>query len=191
LDSLAQNSDFLWFALHVRTRYERVAATLISGKRYECFLPTYLCRRQWSDRIKEIELPLFPGYLFCRFDPLQRLPILTVPGVISIVGVAKTPVPVDQAEIASLRVLVNSRLDKEPWPYLRIGQAVRIEHGALRGLEGILSHVGGRHRIIVSVTLLQRSVAVELDSAWVTALQQGPFAYRTGPVQPTALRFGT
>jgi transcription antitermination factor NusG len=172
LDSVNQNAGLPWFALQVRSRYESVAATLLSGKGYEWFLPTYWSRRQWSDRIKQIELPLFPGYLFCRFDPHDRFPILTIPAVISIVGIAKNPTPVDETEIASLRLIVNSGVPHQPWPYLQVGQRVRIEYGALYGLEGILLHFKGRHRIVLSVTLLQRSVAVEIDSAWVTALRQ-------------------
>lgn len=179
VDSLTQNTGLPWFALQVRSRYESVAATFLHGKGYEWFLPTYLCRRQWSDRIKKIELPLFPGYLFCRFNPQDRLPILTIPGVISVVGIAKNPTPVDESEIASLRVLAKSGLSREPWPYLQVGQRVRIEHGPLCGLEGILLHFKGRHRITLSVTLLQRSVAVEIDSAWVTEVRQPQPGYVT------------
>jgi transcription antitermination factor NusG len=185
VDSLTQNRGLPWFAVQVRSRYESVAATLLSGKGYEWFLPTYWSRRQWSDRIKKIELPLFPGYLFCRFDPQGRLPILTIPGVISIVGIAKNPTPVDETEIASLRVLVKSGLPHQPWPYLQVGQRVRIEYGALYGLEGILLHFKGLHRIVLSVTLLQRSVAVEIDSAWVTALRpHQPGGVTRGLTQP-------
>jgi transcription antitermination factor NusG len=179
VDSLTQNTGLPWFALQVRSRYESVAATFLLGKGYEWFLPTYLCRRQWSDRIKKIELPLFPGYLFCRFNPQDRLPILTIPGVISVVGIAKNPTPVDESEIASLRVLAKSGLPREPWPYLQAGQRVRIEHGPLCGLEGILLQLKGRHRITLSVTLLQRSVAVEIDSAWVTEVRQPQPGYVT------------
>jgi transcription antitermination factor NusG len=179
LNSSDQHTGFPWFALQVRSRYESVAATFLRGKGYEWFLPTYWCRRQWSDRIKKVELPLFPGYLFCRFNPQDRLPILTIPGVISIVGIAKNPIPVDETEIASLRVLVKSGFPHQPWPYLQVGQRVRIEYGALCGLEGILLHFKGRYRITLSVTLLQRSVAVEIDSAWVTALSQPQLGHVT------------
>jgi len=160
-----------WFALQVRSRSESVVAAFLRGNGYEWFLPTYQCRRRWSDRIRELEIPLFPGYLFCRFSPQHRLPILKTPGVISIVGMAKTPMPVDEGEITALRALVNSRVDRQPWPYLQIGQWVTIDHGALCGLEGILLDVKGRHRVVLSVTLLQRSVAAEIDSAWVTPIR--------------------
>lgn len=161
-----------WFAVQVRSRYENIVAACLTSKSYECFLPTYWCRRRWSDRIKDLELPLFPGYLFCRFNPQDRLPILKTPGLISILGIAQNPVPVDEVEIASVRTLVSSGLLHQPWPYVSIGQRVRIEYGALCGLEGILQSFKGRHRIVVSVSLLQRSVAAEIDSAWVAPIQQ-------------------
>jgi transcription antitermination factor NusG len=164
---LTESGAFSWFALQVRSRYESTVLTLLQKKGYESFLPTYRCRRRWSDRIKELELPLFPCYLFCRFNPQNRLPILTTPGLISIVGVAKVPTPIEEAEIAALRTLVSTDVPRQPWPYLQIGQRVKIQYGALYGLEGILVEFRGRHRMVLSVNLLQRSVAVEIDIAWV------------------------
>jgi len=160
-----------WFALQVRSRSENTAATFLHEYGYECFLPTYRCRRQWSDRIKLLDVPLFPGYLFCKFDPRNRLPLLKTPGMISIVGIANTPLAVDESEITALQALVSSGLPRQPWPYLQVGQRVRIEHGALSGLEGILLDFKGGHRVVLSVTLLRRSVAAEIDSAWVTPIR--------------------
>lgn len=157
-----------WFAVHARARYENVVARCLKAKGYECFLPTYSSKRRWSDRLKELELPLFPGYFFCRFHIEDRLPILKTPSLIAIVGIAQNPTPVDEAEIEAVRTLVNSGLRHQPWPYVSIGQKVRIDSGALCGLEGILQSFKGRHRIVVSVTLLQRSVAAEIDSSWVS-----------------------
>ncbi len=157
-----------WFAVHARSRYENLVFRCLAAKGYECFLPTYWCRRRWSDRVKELELPLFPGYFFCRFHLEDRLPVLRTPGLISIVGIAQNPVPVDEAEIEAVRKLVNSGLRHQPWPYVSIGQKVRIEYGSLWGLEGILRSFKGRHRIVVSVTLLQRSVAAEIDRSWIS-----------------------
>ena len=165
-----------WFALQVRSRSENIVATFLRGYGYEWFLPSYKCRRQWSDRVKQMEVPLFPGYLFCRFNPQDRLPILKTPGMIGIVGIANTPIAVDDGEIAALRALVNSQLPRQPWPYLQVGQRVRIEHGALCGLEGILLNFKGDHRLVLSVTLLRRSVAAEIDSAWVTPIHERPHA---------------
>ena len=169
-----------WYALQVRLRYEAIAATCLGERGYEFFLPTYRCRRQWSDRIKELELPLFAGYLFCRFNAGDRVSILKTPRVISVVSLGKGPVPVDEAEIAALRTLVTSGAATQPWPYIRIGQKVRITHGALCGLEGILESFKGRHRIVVSVSLLQRSVAAEIDDAWVVPVPPAS-SYRQQP----------
>ena len=164
--------SYPWFALQVRSRYENIVAAQLTGKGYEWFLPIYKCRRRWSDRFKEIERPLFPGYLFCRLDPLNRLPILTIPGVALIVGIARTPVPIDETEIAAIQAVVKSDIPSQPWPFLKIGQRVRIEYGPLCGLEGILLDFKGQHRLVLSVTLLQRSVAVQVEGAWVTPLPQ-------------------
>jgi transcription antitermination factor NusG len=146
----------------------------LSAKGYVCLLPKYKCRRVWSDRIKIIELPLFPAYLFCQFDVNNRLPILMTPGMIHIVGTQKNPVPVADAEIAALQALGRSALPSQPWPFLEVGDAVRVNYGPLRGVEGILLHLKRHHKIVLSVSLLQRSVAVEIDSAWVSFLQRGP-----------------
>jgi transcription antitermination factor NusG len=161
-----------WFALNTKFRYEDFAARHLAGKGYEIFLPVYRCRRRWSDRLKQLEIPLFPGYLFCRFDAMDRLPILTTPGMIQIVGFGKTPVPIDDAEIAALQSAIRSDLAREPWPFLRIGEKVRVDYGPLRGVEGILLNIRGGHRLVLSITLLQRSVAVEVNSAWVIAAGQ-------------------
>ncbi len=156
-----------WFALSARRNHEKNVAEILRGKGYEEFVPTYRSRRKWSDRYKELELPLFPGYVFCRFNPARRLPILTTPGVVLIVGNGRVPVPVEDAEIDALRTVVASNLRVEPWPYLRVGERVVIESGSLAGLEGILQEVRKSCRIVVSVELLQRSVAVEVDRSWV------------------------
>ena len=165
----SENDILPWFALQVRIRHEQATAAFLQYKGYEWFLPLHKCKRRWSDRTKEFKLPLFPGYLFCRFDPLLRLPILKTPGVLSILGIGKTPVPVDEAEIAALQSIVQSGLLTEPWPFLQIGQRVQIEYGPLAGLEGIIINSKSHQRFIVSVTLLQRSVAVEMDGAGLSA----------------------
>src|SRR5262245_60511989 len=92
----------LWYALHVRTRFEKVVARNARDKGFEELLPLYRRASRWSDRIKQIDLPLFPGYVFCRFNPLDRLPILTIPGVKGIVGFGKNLIPVDEAELNAI-----------------------------------------------------------------------------------------
>ena len=160
-----------WFALQIRARQEFRISEHLQSNGFEGFLPTYRCSRRWSDRIKEVVSPLFPGYLFCRFDPLDRLPILKIPGVIQIVGFNRQPIPVDEDEIRAIQALVASGIPNQPCPYLKIGDTVQIESGPLRGLEGLLVEFQGNHRLVLSVTLLQRSVAVKIDSASVTSLR--------------------
>jgi len=161
-----------WYALQVRSRKENYVASQIAGQGYECLLPTYKCIRNWSDRRKEVEQPLFPGYLFCRFDFQQRRPLILTPGVLQIVGTGRTPVPVTDDEIRALQLAVSSGLPKQPWPYLEVGQRVRVNYGTLAGLEGILVNLKGNHRVVLSVTLLQRSVAMEVDTAWLTPVKE-------------------
>ena len=171
--SVSKNGEaslFPWFALQVRTRNEAGVAEQLSRRGYERFLPLYKVRKRWSDRIKEVDAPLFPGYLFCRFDPQDRLPILKTPGVMQIVGFKNGPVAVDESEIQALHTLVAAGAPHQPWPFLTAGDRVRIESGPLLGLEGILTEVRRSHRLVLSVTLLQRSVAVEIDSALVAAI---------------------
>jgi transcription antitermination factor NusG len=159
-----------WFALQIRSQHEKIVASTLREKGYEEFLPLCQIKRRWSDRVKRLEAPLFPGYVFCRFDVQKRLPILVTPGVRSIIGVGKIPLPIDDSEIAALQSIVKSGLPAEPWPFLKIGQRVRIEQGSLEGIEGILLTPKNSYRLIVSVTLLQRSVAVEIDRNWVTPI---------------------
>ena len=162
------NPQLPWFALQVRSQREASVADHLAGNGYELLLPLYKLRKRWSDRIREIDAPLFPGYLFCRLNPHDRLPILKTPGVLQIVGFKDGPSPIDEQEICAVRNLVASGAPSQPWPFLQIGDKVRIESGPLCGLVGILIQFRGKHRLIVSVTLLQRAVAAEVDSALVT-----------------------
>ena len=165
-----------WYALRIQSRLGSLASTTLRGKGYQEFFPLYRSRRRWSDRTKELELPLFPGYSFCQFDVNHRLPILTTPGVIGIVGAGKIPVPVDLEEIEAIRAILRSGLAAQPWPLLRVGSKVYIEGGPLVGLEGIITNTDKVYRLIVSVSLLQRAVAVEIDREWAR-----PIAPAMGP----------
>ena len=162
------DSPLQWFAIRVKPRTEQVVADALAGKGYVSFLPLHAERRRWSDRVKTIHVPLFAGYVFCRFDVQRRLPILTTPGVLHIVSTGTTPQPIDDDEIASLQVLVASGLPVEPWPFHYLGQRICIIGGPLAGTTGILQSVKSKDRLIVSISLLQRSVAVEIpeSSAW-------------------------
>ncbi len=160
-----------WYALTVKPRHEAVAAFSLRQKGLEDFSPTYCARRRWSDRIKEVELNLFPGYIFCRFSYAQRLQVLNTPQVLSIVGFGKTMAPLEEAEIMMVRAIVVSGRPARPWPYLKVGQQVRIENGCLAGLTGTLVRERDVSRVVVSVDLLQRSVAVEIDRDAIGSLK--------------------
>jgi transcription antitermination factor NusG len=176
--------SFQWYALQVQSRLAAIASATLRGKGYEEFLPLYKERRRWSDRVKQLDMPLFPGYLFCRFDPRDRLvPILTTPGVIGIVGAGKTPIPIPDDEIEAVRKILRSGLAAQPWPFLDLGSRVYIQHGPLTGLEGIVTNIDKIYRLVVSVNLLQRSVAVEIDRDWARPVTAGP-RLQPAPVSP-------
>ena len=159
-----------WFGIRTRPNHEKVTAAILENKDFEPYLPTYRTRRKWSDRTVESDQPLFPGYVFCRFDPLKRLPILTTPGVVSIVGCGNKPAPISDEEIEAIQSVLDLGLSAEPYPFLREGQRVRVTRGSLEGLEGILVKKKSECRIVVSVSLLQRSISVEIDRDWITTI---------------------
>jgi len=166
------STQFPWYAVQCWLRKESMIAAQLEGQGFACFLPKYKSLREWSDRKKEVEQPLFPGYLFCRFDYTQRRPVLVTPGVLQVVGCGRTPTPIEDREIEAIQIAVASGVPGQPWPYLEVGEKVRIHTGKLSGLEGILVNFKGNHRVVLSVTLLQRSVALEVDLAWVAALDK-------------------
>jgi transcription antitermination factor NusG len=160
-----------WYALSVKHQHERRSATALGWKGFEALAPTYRARRQWSDRAKNLELPLFSGYVFCRFDFAERIPVLDTPGVARIVGFGNGPAPVADAEIAAIKMVVASRLPVRPWPHLKPGDRVRIEDGPLRGVEGVLLKEKESLRLVLGVELLQRSIAVELEPESIVPLR--------------------
>jgi len=181
-----------WYALQVRSRKENYVASQILGRGFECLLPTYKSLRQWSDRRKELEQPLFPGYLFCRFDFQERRALITIPGVLQILGNGRVGIPVSDDEIRALRLAVGSDMPKQPWPYLEVGQHVRVNYGTLTGLEGILVNVKGHHRVVLSVTLLQRSVALEVETSWLTPVPETKRVPVTQPIlRPVRVAIGS
>jgi transcription termination/antitermination protein NusG len=152
-----------WYALQVKARWERSTAGLLSGRGYQTILPTFKTVKQSRRNSKAVISPLFPGYVFCRFDANNRLPVLITPGVVSVVRKGSVPEPVQESEIAAIERVVSSDVQAEPCHYLEEGQSVRIERGPLEGIEGILLNLKGGLRVVVSVSLLRRSVAIEID----------------------------
>lgn len=163
-----------WFALQTKSKNEKKTARLLGERGYECFTPTCRLKRKWSDRTVEIDFPLFPGYIFCRFSPSVLGKAISTQGVIRIVGFGGKPAEVAVEEIEALQLLTQSNLLREPWQYLPHGTLVLVETGPMAGAQGFINADGtgaqrfmnadgGRKQLIISVTLLQRSVAVHLN----------------------------
>lgn len=161
-----------WFALQVRSQHEFNVASCLEGKGYEQFVPSYTARSKNARRVREQQRALFSGYIFCRFDPNRRLPVLVTPGVLSIVSLAGYPQPIDDAEVEALRLVQRSELQREPWKALTVGSLAEITDGPLAGLCGRVSVEKGQHRLILQVSLLQRAVAVEIQRDWLRPAEQ-------------------
>ena len=161
-----------WYAVRVRSNFEKTVAGLLQQKGYTQFLPMYEQEMRWSDRVKTISKPLFSGYVFCHFDVTNRLPILMTPGVVSMVGFGKTPAPIAGSEIEAVQKIVDSGIGAIPWPFCTVGQRVVIEAGPLAGIEGRILDVRNSFRIVVSVSLLQRSVSAEIDRGWIRPIPE-------------------
>src|SRR3954452_10840241 len=159
-----------WFAIWTKSKQENRVTAILSNKNFDVFYPVYRVHRRWSDRTVQTELPLFPGYVFCRLDVLKRLPVLTTPGVVGILGSSTEPVPVADHEIEAVQAILRSGQRPEPCPFIREGQRIRVIDGSLEGQQGILLKKKNECRLIVSVTMLQRSVSVEIDHHSIEAL---------------------
>jgi len=170
----AGHANDRWFAVRVRSNYERVTAIHLRERGYEEFAPCYQTERRWSDRSKLVDQFLFPGYVFCRLNAEHRLPVLTAPGVVGLVGAGRIPSPIPDHEIEYIRSVVRSGFLVRPWPFLEVGQRVVIERGPLAGVEGILQQVKGKLRLVLSICLLQRSVSTEIDRDSVRPITKLP-----------------
>lgn len=153
-----------WFALQVIPRHEINVDTLLSCKGYECFLPLCTVRRNWSDRVKTLEQPLFPGYLFCRIPQMVLGPILRTPGVIRIISFGGRPCSVPDYEIKQLQQAVCCRRSKCCVPFLAVGQQVEIKTGPLTGVVGLITKLKNRHCLVLSVESIMKSVAVDIEA---------------------------
>jgi len=167
-----------WYALHTQHQHEKAVAHSLTSKGFEVFLPLYLSVRRWSDRTKELSLPLFSSYVFLHGGLERQLAILTTPGVHGVVSFGGAPAVVPDAEIEAVRQVITNGVQLSPHPFLKCGDWVRIKQGPLEGLEGILERTKGQFRLVLSVNLIQKSVSVEVD-AW--AVER---ATRPDPGQP-------
>ena len=165
-----------WYALQTKPKHEKTVSLLLQGKGYEQFLPLYQGWHRSAGRMRGVLLPLFPGYIFSRFNQFRRQPILMTSGVFNIVGTGNGPEPIPDEEIAAIQATCSSGLQLNPWPFLERGDRVRVEFGPLQGVEGIFLSEKNGARLVISVDLLKRSVAVEVDRQWIL-----PLTKRHGP----------
>ena len=152
-----------WYALFTRHQHEKSVAFALSNKSHEVYLPLYRSVRRWQDRAKALWLPLFPCYVFIREGMDRQLQILTTPGVIHIVKWGGRPAIVPKTQLDAIRQIVENCPNVETHPYLQSGDRVRVKSGPLMGLEGILTRKKGVARLVVSMEMLGRSAAVEID----------------------------
>jgi transcription antitermination factor NusG len=171
-----------WFAVYTRAHHEKNVAEQLRCRGIEHFLPLYTSARRWKDRVKVLQMPLFAGYLFVRVFPSQFLDVLRTHGVSMLVGSPK-PLPLAEKEIVQLRTWLSLSLAVEPNPYLRVGQLVRVRRGPLTDVEGILVRKKNALRLVVSIDLIQRSVALEIDAADIVPVGNGKITdYRNAPL---------
>jgi transcription antitermination factor NusG len=158
------NETTSWFAVYTASNHEKRVAQHLSGKQIETFLPLYSVTKRWKNRTTaKVELPLFPGYVFARICPTERGRVLEVPMVYSIVGSRREPAALPDAEIDRLRAVLQDR-QAYPFPYLKAGNRVRIRSGAFAGLEGIVVRTYGSLSVVLSVDMIQKSVAVHVEA---------------------------
>ncbi len=162
-----------WFAIHTYPRHEKRITTQLVQKDVETYLPLITKLHQWSDRRKQVELPLFPCYAFVRIVPCPeaRVQVLRIGGVISFVGAAKQGVPIPDSQIEDIRTLLMNKIPLDPYPFLKIGQRVRVCGGSLKGIEGILVRRSGSRRLIISVDSLERSLSMCIEGIEVEAIR--------------------
>lgn len=154
-----------WYAAYTRANHERRVAQELAERGVEHFLPQYQSRRKWKDREVELALPLFPGYVFVRMALEHKLRVLQVPGVACLVSFAGKPAVVPAEEFARIQELLNRRVLATPHPYLNVGRRARVLDGPFAGLEGIVVRRNKRNRLVISLDLIERSIAVELGEA--------------------------
>lgn len=165
-------SQVFWYAAYTAANHEKKIAAELDRRAVECFLPLYNSLRRWKDRRVQLEMPLFPGYVFVRFAVQDRLRVLQIPGVVRFVGFGNGAIPVPEQDIARIRLILDQGFRAEPHPYLTARRRVRVRSGPLAGMEGIVVRRKSKTRFVLSVALIQRSVAVEIDGLELEPLAQ-------------------
>jgi transcription antitermination factor NusG len=173
VDSVPDGS--LWYAAYTKHQHEKKAAEYFSRNGFEVFLPLYAASHRWKDRTQIVSLPLFPCYVFLKTNLARKLDILRTPGVFGLVGNGGGAVAIPDFDLEMIRKVTESRSRIEPHPYLNCGDRVRVRVGPLAGSEGILTKVKNRYRVVVSIELLLKSVAVEVDLSALERLNTAPY----------------
>jgi transcription antitermination factor NusG len=178
MDDKLERKD--WYALVIKHQHERAVVSGLEAFGFEALLPLYKTLRQWSDRTKALEAPLFAGYVFARFPYDDRVRILRIPAVRNIVGFGGAPAPIAARDVAAIRAAVESKLPLSPWPFLKEGDRVRVERGPLKGVEGTLLQQRDCLRFVIGFEMLQRSVAVEVSPEMIVPLRDRAFSSGEG-----------
>jgi transcription antitermination factor NusG len=174
-------SGVSWYALHTNFQHEKMVARILTQKGFEVFLPLYDVAHRWKDRTKQLSLPLFPCYVFIQGGLDRRLQILGTPGVHGFVGWSGWAAPIPEEEIDAVLRMMESSLKVEPYPFLKCGDRVRVKSGPLEGIEGILVRKKNLFRLVLSVEMLQKSVAVEVDVTAVEGVTRPDPAHTQAP----------
>jgi transcription antitermination factor NusG len=167
---LAPSSTLCWYATYTHARHEKKIAQQLEERGIEHFLPVYRSVRRWKDRRKELDLVLFPGYVFVRLSTAERLRVLQLPGVVGFVSFNGQPAAVPGADIEALRNALIQGVRAEHHPYLNVGQRVKVADGPLAGAQGILLRTKTNCRVVISIDAIMRSVSVEIDEEDVVPL---------------------
>jgi transcription antitermination factor NusG len=174
-----------WYALEVKSLREISVSRLLRAKGYEEFTPCYTLQRRQLDRTRLVEVPYLPGYVLCRYDGANNAKIVTTPGVIRIVKFCNAPAVIPEEEIRSLKIVTESGIGAKAYPFFNCGQKVEIQSGPLQGAKGRIAVVQKNCKLVVSIELLQRSIAVSVDQRWVVHSREGERSefYSTGMIE--------
>jgi len=172
--SARANSASTWYAVYTRHQHEKTVARILAVKGFETFLPLYEAHRRWQDRVRLLSLPLFPCYVFLKGGLERRLDIVTTPGIHAFVSSAGQPASISAVEIDAIRRGLQSGAYVQPHPFLKTGEWVRVKSGPLEGIQGILVRKKSLYRLVLSVEMLGKAAAVEVDVAQVERLNGKP-----------------
>ena len=184
-------SQTLWYAAYTASRHEKRVAEQLQERSIDHFLPLYETIHRWKNGRHRVQLPLFPGYVFVHIALRDRLPVLTIPGLVRLVGFSGVPFPLPEQDIEAMQNALNSGVAAEPYPYLTVGSRVEISNGPLQGMKGILLRRRNKFRIVLSLDLIMRAMVVEVEAADVMPVKGSPIHPAASSPSPAARRIHT